>query len=251
MRISATIIVYNEEQHIAAVCETLRWADEIVIVDSSSTDRTVEIARQYTDRIFQREFRGYRDKHEFADSMTTGDWIFWIDADERVTDELRDAILALRSRDEALLPDGFEMARKTFYLGRFIRYCGWYPDRKMRLYRKRASSWAGIPPHETARVTGPVETLPGDLLHFTKDGISDQHRVLDSYTSLAADYHAQRGKRIGALGLFFRPLGALFRTLILKQGYRDGIVGLIISIQTAYGVFLKYAKVWEKGAASR
>lgn len=251
MRISATMIVFNEEKHIAAVCESLAWADEIVIVDSSSADRTVEIARQYTDRIFQREFKGYKDKHEYADAMATGDWIFWIDADERVTDELRASIAALRQRDEADLPDGFRMARKTFYLGRFIRYCGWYPDFKMRLYRKSASTWSGVPPHEIARVTGRVETLAGDLLHFTKDSLSDQHLMLDSYTSLAAEYHAQRGRRISAPALFFRPIGAFVRTFVVNQGFRDGIVGLIISIQTAYGVFLKYAKVWEKGTVRR
>jgi glycosyltransferase involved in cell wall biosynthesis len=246
MKISASIIVYNEEQHIAALCETLSWADEIVIVDSHSTDRTVEIARRYTDKVFQHEFKGYKDKHEFADSKTTGDWIFWIDADERVTDELRDSIAGLRQRDAQALPDGFRISRKTFYLGKFIQHCGWYPDLKMRLYRKNASFWGGIAPHETARVNGAVETLHGELLHYTKNSLSEHHRVMDSYTSLAAEHLSTKHKRIGGFSLFIHMIGALFRTYILKQGFRDGVVGFIISIQTAYGVFLKYAKVWEK-----
>jgi glycosyltransferase involved in cell wall biosynthesis len=251
MRISASIIVFNEERHIAALCDTLSWADEIVIVDSNSTDRTVEIARRFTDKVFQHEFKGYKDKHEFADSKTSGDWIFWIDADERVTDELRRSIEDVRRREESTLPDGFRIARKAFYLGKFIRYCGWYPDFQMRLYRKSASAWGGIAPHETARVRGRIETLHGELLHFTKDSLSEHLRVMDSYSALAAEHHFRRATRVGGVRLFLRlllhPIVAFLRTYILKQGFRDGVAGLIISTQTAYGVFLKYAKVWEKG----
>jgi (heptosyl)LPS beta-1,4-glucosyltransferase len=247
MRISASIIVFNEEKHIAALCDTLGWADEIVIVDSNSTDRTVEIARRYTDKVFQHEFKGYKDKHEFADSRTSGDWIFWIDADERVTDALRDSIEAVRRREQSTLPDGFRIARRTHFLGQFIRHCGWYPDFQMRLYRKGASVWGGIAPHETARVGNNVETLSGELLHFTKDSLSQYLRVMDSYSSLAAEHHVRRGTRVGGLRLFLHPAIAFFRTYFLKQGFRDGVAGLVISTQTAYGVFLKYAKVWEKG----
>src|SRR6478672_2498205 len=120
MKISATIIVRNEEDNIANVCETVSWVDEIVIVDSDSSDKTVEIARRYTDKVFDREFKGYKDKHEYADAQTTGDWIFWIDADERVTTELREAILALKDKADNELADGYRIARKTWYLDRWI-----------------------------------------------------------------------------------------------------------------------------------
>ncbi len=245
MKISATIIVYNEEDNIADVCESASWADELVIVDSDSSDRTVEIARNYTDKIFNREFRGYKDKHEFADSQTTGDWIFWIDADERVTPELRQAIEDLKSRDGDALPQGFNISRKTWYLDRWIKHSGWYPDYQMRLYRKDASYWDGVAPHETARVDGKVEILEGEFLHYTKRDLSEHHRVLDSYTSLAAENYYKNGKTIGGLGLLFHPIGAFLRTYILKQGFRDGVTGLIIAMFTAYSVFLKYAKLWE------
>jgi (heptosyl)LPS beta-1,4-glucosyltransferase len=246
MKISASIIVFNEEDNIAELCETISWCDEIVIVDSSSTDKTVEIAGRYTDKIFQREFKGYKDKHEFADSKTSGDWIFWIDADERVTPELLASIEHLKTLPPEKLPDGFWIARKTWYLGRWIKHSGWYPDYQMRLYRKSASYWDGVAPHETARVRGSTEKLKGEFLHFTKRDISDHHKVLDWYTTLAAEHLAKNGATVGGFSLFVKFLSGFFRTYILKQGFRDGIPGLIIGVSSAYSVFLKYAKVWEK-----
>ncbi|MEZ5346085.1 MAG: glycosyltransferase family 2 protein [Pyrinomonadaceae bacterium] len=245
MKISAKIIVFNEEENIADVCETVSWADEIVIVDSDSTDRTVEIARKYTDKIFNKKFEGYKDKHIFADSKTSHEWIFWIDADERVTPELKDSILRLKERADESLPEGFRMARKTWYLGRWIKHSGWYPDIKMRLYRADKSYWDGVSPHETARVNGKTEMLEGELLHYTKKKLSEHHRVLDSYTTLAAEYHRKNGREVGGFGLFFNPVFAFLRSYVAKQGFRDGIPGLIIAIFNAYSVFLKYAKIWE------
>lgn len=251
MKISATIIVHNEELNIASVCETVSWADEIVIVDSDSVDRTVEIARQYTDRIFNREFKGYKDKHEFADAQATGDWIFWIDADERLTPQLREEIGNLRRRDPASLPAGFLLARRTHYLGRWIKHSGWYPDYQMRFYKKAASYWDGVSPHETARVKGTVENLSGELLHYTIRSLSEHHHRLESYATLAADYHHRRGKRVHGRDLLLLPLATFIRTYILKQGFRDGVQGLIIAMFTAYGVFLKYAKVWESSNCAK
>lgn len=246
MKISASIIVFNEEQNIADLCETVSFCDEIIIVDSSSTDKTVEIASRYTDKIYQREFLGYKDKHEFADSKTTGDWILWIDADERITPELRRSIESLKLKNESDLPDGFRIARKTWYLGKWIRFSGWYPDYQMRFYRKSASYWDGVAPHETARVKGGIEKLDGEFLHYTKQDLSEHHRVVDSYTNLAAEYKVKHGEKVGSPGIFFNAIAAFIRTFILKQGFRDGVQGLIISMFTAYSVFLKYAKVWEK-----
>ncbi|MBX3243035.1 MAG: glycosyltransferase family 2 protein [Acidobacteria bacterium] len=245
MKISACIIVFNEESNIADVCETVAWADEIIIVDSDSTDRTAEIARQYTDKVFNREFKGFKDKHEYADSLASGDWLFWIDADERVTDELKRSIEKLRETPESELPSGFKIARSTKYLGRWIRYSGWYPDYQMRLYRKERSYWDGVAPHQTARVDGSVETLGGELLHYTKQNLAEHHRVTEMYASLAAEHLKEKGKTTGIFHLFVSTIAAFFRSYIVKQGFRDGIQGMIIAIFTAYGVFLKYAKLWE------
>lgn len=251
VKISATIIVFNEERNIDDVCKTVSWADEIVIVDSNSTDSTVEMARVHTDKIFDREFRGYGDKHEFADANTTGDWIFWIDADERVTPELQKNIEALRLRNEAELPDGFRIARKTWYAGKWIMHSGWYPDYQMRLYRKSASYWDGVAPHQTARVRGRTEILSGELLHYTKSSLSEHHRVTDSYTTLASEHLADTGVKSGGARMFFGAVAAFVRTYFLKQGFRDGVQGLMIAMFTAYGVFLKYAKVWERNNGSK
>ena len=239
------MIDYNEEENIAEVSETVSWADEIVVVDSDSKDKTAEIARTYTDKVFNHEFRGYKDKHEFADAQTTNDWIFWIDADERVTPELLKSIEQIKSRDPETLPDGFRIARKTWYLDRWIKNSGWYPDYQMRLYRKDSSFWDGVSPHETARVKGNIETLNGELLHYTKRNLSDHTLVADSYSTLAAEYHFKNGRTVGAAGLFFYPVAAFLRTFLLKKGFLDGVPGLIIAMQTAYGVFLKYGKIWE------
>jgi len=245
VKISATIIVFNEEHNIADVCGTLDWADEIVIVDSFSTDKTVEIAKKYTDKIYFREFRGYKDKHEFADAQTTGDWIFWIDADERVTPELRNSIEKLRRTSDDERADGYKIARKTFIFGQWVKHCGWYPDYQMRLYRKEKSCWDGIAPHQTARVRGRIERLDGEFLHYTKHSLSEYHAVTERYAGLAAEFLANQGLQVGAFGIFGKTIAAFIRTYLLKQGFRDGVVGMIISLFTAYGVFLKYAKIWE------
>lgn len=246
VKISASIIVFNEEDNIAELCDTISWVDEIVIVDSFSTDNTKEVASKYTSKIFDREFLGYRDKHEFADSKTTGDWIFWLDADERVTTELRTEIEAIKNRSDTDLPDGFRIPRKTYYAGRWIRHSGWYPDHQMRLYRKTASYWDGLAPHETARVDGRVETLRSDLLHYTKRDLSEHHRVIDSYSTLAAEAMAAEGKRTSLTSIFFAALFGFLRPYVFKLGFLDGIQGLFIAFFTSYGVFLKYAKLWER-----
>lgn len=246
MKISAKINVYNEEANIAAVCESLAWADEIVVCDSYSTDRTVEIARRYTDKIFFREFHGYKDKHEYSDSVTTGDWILWMDADEIVTPELRASIEALKQRDPASLPDGFWISRRTEFLGRWILHSGWYPDYQMRLYRKAASYWDGVSPHEVAHVRGRTEKLTGELLHYTTHSLSDYHSRSDRYSTLSAEYHLKNGKRARSIDLFLLPLAAFVRTYVLKRGFLDGLPGFVIAVFAAYGVFLRYAKIWEK-----
>ncbi len=245
VKISAVAITFNEASNIEALCETVAWMDETVIVDSYSTDETAEMARRYTDKVFDHEFRGYKDKHEFADSKATSDWIFWIDADERITPELRKEIEGLDDRSDADLPDGFLISRKNYYLGRWIRHSGWSPDYQMRLYRNDKSYWDGVAPHETARVNGTTEKLKGQIIHYTKDNLSEHHKVTETYSTLAAEFMFKEGKTIGAVGIFAYTIAAFLRTYVFKCGFLDGVPGLMIAFFTSYGVFLKYSKLWE------
>lgn len=250
MKISAKIIVFNEEDNIAGACETVDWADEIVIVDSYSTDRTVEVARGFTEKIFFNEFINFKLQHEFADSKTSNDWVLWIDADERVTPELRDSILALKDRDPEDLPNGFLIGRKPWYMGRWIRYSGWYPDRVMRFYRKSASKWADQTVHESVKIEGRPETLGGELLHFTRRSLKEHHDVIARYSELAADFRYEKGARAGWSDFVFKPPAAFVESYFLKLGFLDGLQGLLIAYFRAYSVFLRSAFIWEKHRTS-
>jgi len=245
-RLSAIIITRNEASNIGDCLDSLAFCDERIVVDSDSTDGTLLIAREKGARVATHGWKGFGPQKNYALSLAQGDWVLSIDADERVTPRLKASIEELRTRPPATLPDGFWIARRTRYLGRWINHSTWYPDYQMRLYRKAASYWDGIAPHETARVRGPAEKLTGELLHYTKRNLTEHQEVLNSYTSLAAEYLHNHGKRVRGPELLFVPLAVFFRTYIVKQGFRDGAPGLIISLFTAYSVFLKYAKVWEK-----
>src|SRR5215471_19955043 len=172
MKISATLITYNEEHNIADALESLSWADEIIVVDSESTDQTAQIARRYTDKVFIRSWSGYSAQKNFAAAKASNDWIFSLDADERVSGELRTELEELK-QSEAPSQTGFEMARMAFYLGRWIKHSGWYPDYKLRLYDKRRGAWQGDYVHETLEVDGEVSRLNGNLLHYTVRNCSE------------------------------------------------------------------------------
>src|SRR5947207_1767832 len=166
MKITATVITLNEEHNIAEAHESLSWADEIIVVDSESTDRTVEIAHRFTDRVFIRPWPGYSAQKNFAADEAANDWIFSLDADERVSPELECSIQDLEGKD-SLEPAAFEMPRLTFYLGRWIKHSGWSPDYKVRLYDRRRAAWEGDYVHETLKANGKVERIDGDILHYT------------------------------------------------------------------------------------
>jgi (heptosyl)LPS beta-1,4-glucosyltransferase len=247
MRISATVITFNEEDNIAAALESLAWADEIIVVDSESKDRTVEIARRFTDRIYVRAWPGYSEQKNFAAEQATSDWIFSLDADERVSDGLAIELKNLKQTAEPKFA-ACEMPRLTFYLGRWIKHSGWYPDYKSRLYDRRAARWQGAFVHESLEVNGSIERLSGDILHYTVRDASDHHHRIDRYTTLAARELFEKGRRASLLSMLISPAGAFLRAYILKRGYLDGAQGLAIARFAAYYVFLKYLKLWELGS---
>lgn len=244
MKISATVITFNEEANIAAALESLSWADEIIVVDSESTDRTVEIARRFTDKVFVRPWPGYSAQKSFAAEQGSNDWVFNLDADERVSDRLAVEIERLKA-SASISASGFEIPRLTYYLGRWIRHSGWYPDYKLRLYNRTAGGWRGDYVHESVQVTGRVEKLAGEILHYTVRNSSDHHLRIDRYTTLAARERFERGKRANAISILLSPVAAFLRSYIFKRGFLDGTQGLAISIFAAHYVFLKNLKLWE------
>lgn len=243
MKISATIITFNEADNIRQACESVSWADEIVVVDSESTDATREIAAECGARVITRPWPGFAEQKQFAAEEATHDWIFSLDADERVSDELQTSIEKLRSMNESSLADGYSISRRAFYMGRWIRGGGWYPDRQLRLYRKSRGRWVGPHIHESVKMDegARLETLAGDILHFTTDNPSEHKRMIEErYAPLGARKMFEQGKRATSLKIATIGPATFIRSYILKGGFRDGRAGLTIARMAAYHARLKY-----------
>jgi glycosyltransferase involved in cell wall biosynthesis len=240
MKISATIITLNEERNIARAIESIRCADEIVVVDSGSTDRTCQIAEQLGARVVHEPWRGYAAQKNLASQHASHDWILSVDADEAITEELEAEILALRQTEPEVA--GYSMPRLTQYLGRWILHSGWYPDRKIRLFHRERAEWQGGFVHESVQANGPVGYLQGNLQHFTCDSLSQHLRTLDGYTTLAAQELRARNARVPARRLLLDPAWTFLRTYFIHRGFLDGPQGLAIAWMAALYTFLKYAK---------
>jgi glycosyltransferase involved in cell wall biosynthesis len=248
LKISATIITFNEASNIGEACESVAWADEVVVVDSRSTDATREIARECGARVVERDWPGFAAQKQFAAEKATHEWIFSLDADERVTPELRASIEALRDADEARLADGYRVARRSFYMGRWIRGGGWYPDYQLRLYKRASGRWEGAYIHESVklRAGARVETLAGDLQHFSVRDAADHHRMIgERYAPLAARQMFESGRRTSPLRIALAAPSAFTRSFILKGGFRDRLAGLAIARFAAHHAFLKHLMLWE------
>jgi glycosyltransferase involved in cell wall biosynthesis len=243
-RLSVCVVAMDEADHIADCLRSADFADEWIVVDSHSKDRTREIAASSGARVIERDWPGHVEQKNFALDQASHDWVLCLDADERVSPELRASILrALESPD---LPAGFECARRTRYLGRWIRHGGWYPDRKLRLFRRSAGRWGGTNPHDHVRVEGRVARLGGDLLHHSYRSLSDHLRTIDSFTTIAAREKRAAGRRAGWLDTTLRPFGKFLRMYVLRAGFLDGWPGFAAAVSGAYYVFLKYAKLREQ-----
>jgi glycosyltransferase involved in cell wall biosynthesis len=240
MKISATIITLNEELNIARAIESLRCCDEIVVVDSNSTDRTCEIAANLGARVIDNPFPGYAKQKNFASLQATHDWILSIDADEALSEALEAEIWQIKKHGPQF--DGYTFPRLAQYLGRWILHSGWHPDRKVRLFNRTKAQWVGDYVHESVRVRGHVGHLEGNLLHFTCDSLSQHLRTLDSYTTLAAQQMIDQKRHIGWTELLLDPPWTFFHTYFLQRGFLDGAEGLVIAYMAAYYNFLKYAK---------
>ncbi|AFM10753.1 glycosyltransferase family 2 protein [Turneriella parva] len=244
MKISACIIGLNEEQNIEDCLLSLAGvADEIIFVDSHSTDKTISLVKQFTKKIFYRKFDNYVAQKNFAASKARFDWILNLDCDERLSPELRDSILALKSSgtDKA----GFRFNRLTWYLYRFIRHSGWYPDDKVRLYNRRLAEWQGDKVHEIIN-TPPEKTgkLTGDLLHYSFRNIDDHLKTIRNYSELAAQAMHARGRRVSLPGVFFRSGWVIVRKFFFELSFLDGTAGIIITYYSAVATFTKYVKLY-------
>jgi len=245
-KLSVTVITKNEATNIAGALASVAWADEIVVVDSESTDATVAIARQHTDRVIVRAWPGYPSQKNYAASLASHDWILSLDADERVTPELAQEIRSVMAHDAGERhPAAFRIPRVTWYLGRWIRTTDWYPDYQTRLYDRRAAEWTGRYVHEAVTVRGSTGQLRGEFQHYAYRDISDHLETIDRYTAFAARQMREAGRRAGFFDVVVHPPLAFLRNYIAKGGIRDGIPGFIISTLNSYYVFLKFAKLRE------
>jgi glycosyltransferase involved in cell wall biosynthesis len=243
--ISAFVACQNEERNIEACLRSVAWCDEIVVVDSFSTDRTVEIARRYTDKIFQRQWDGYRSQKNFGLQQTSNEWALLIDSDERLSPELA-AEIQREFDDGAARWTGYYLPRRVWYMGKWISHCGWYPDYKLRLFRKDHGRLGGIDPHETVVLDGPAKRLRGDLIHYTYRTIGEHVLRMQRYAAIWAS--TRRWRPSDALRMLVRPLVKFLEVFIAKGGVLDGFHGYVIASMAAYGVFLRYANLYERSA---
>ncbi|MDI6782173.1 MAG: glycosyltransferase family 2 protein [bacterium] len=242
MSVSVIIITHNEEKNILACLESVKWADEIVVVDAFSLDNTKKLAEGFGAKVFQREWPGYGRQKNYALSKASMDWILSLDADERITPELAEEIQEM-IQNPAI--DGYQICRKAYFLGKWIRHSGWYPDYCLRLFRKGKAVFAEKPVHEYVELDGRMGRLKGAMLHYTDNDLNHYLAKLQSYTTLAADELVARGKKASIVDLITRPMFIFLKMYILKKGFLDGMHGFILAILSSFYVFVKYAKVWE------
>jgi glycosyltransferase involved in cell wall biosynthesis len=240
MKITATIITLNEERNIARAIESLRCCDEILVLDSGSTDRTVELAEKLGARVVEAGWRGYSGQKNAAAEQAANDWILSIDADEALSEALEAEIWSLKKTGPRF--DGYTMPRQANYLGKWILHSGWYPDRKVRLYNRHHGKWVGDFVHESVTVDGKVGGLESNLLHFTCESLAEHVKTMDRYTTLAAQELAARHIKAPLWKLLADPAWTFLKSYFLQRGFLDGFEGLIIAYMAGFYVFLKYAK---------
>jgi glycosyltransferase involved in cell wall biosynthesis len=252
MKISATIITFNEEANISDACKSLAWADEIIVVDSGSTDQTRQIAEACGARVINRTWPGFAAQKQFAVEESANEWIFSLDADERVSDELKTSITQLREKPERGLADGYRIPRRSFYQGRWIKGGGWYPDWQLRLFKKSLGRWQPRHIHESVKMNAGarVEKLSGDILHYSVKDSAHHHRMIgERYAPLGAQQMFEAGRQTSPVRIASAAPAAFIQSYVLKGGFRDGLAGLAIASFAAHHAFLKHLMLWEKWKA--
>lgn len=244
--LACVVITKNEEVNIRACLQSIQWVDELVVVDAESRDRTVDLARQHTTKVFMQPWLGFGPQKNFGIAQTSSEWILILDADERVTADLQTEIQRCVERWAPGAPVAYRVPRRNFYYGRWVKGAGVYPDYQVRLFRKGAAYYNDVAVHENLVVEGDVGTLSGHLDHYTEQKIHDHFRKFSLYTTLAAQEKAKTIQTVRWHDLLFRPLVVLIKTYVFKHGFRDGVRGVIVCVFASMYTFVKYAKVWER-----
>ena len=242
-RLTVTVIAWNEEERLRACLESVAFADEIVVVDAESSDKTASLAREFTDKVWVRPWPGFAAQKNFALDQATGQWVLSLDADERVTPELAARIRSIVTAEGPVA--GYLIPRRNIFWGAWVRHGGLYPDYQLRLFRRGAGRFAENAVHESMRVDGPVQTLAEPLLHQSYRDLEDFVRRSNRYSTLAAADWLRRGRAVSVSGLIMKPLGRFLSMYIMRRGFLDGWRGLVLAVLYAEYVFLRMAKAWE------
>jgi glycosyltransferase involved in cell wall biosynthesis len=243
--LACIVITKNEERNIADCLASVRWADDIVVIDAESRDRTVDLARECGAKVFVRSWPGFGPQKNFGMAQASTDWILILDADERVTEELREEVKTCLEQWRPGAPVAYRIPRRNFFYGTWVRGAGVYPDYQVRLFRRGIAQYNDVVVHENLIVDGEIGTLVGHLDHYTERRIQDHFKKFGLYTTLAAQEKAKKVRTVRWIDLVFRPLVILFKAYVLKQGFRDGVRGLIVCVFASMYTFVKYAKLWD------
>ncbi len=239
--ISVAVITYNEEDNIRGALESVKWADEIVVVDSFSTDKTREICREYTDKVYSFKWRGFSDQKDRAVSLTTHQWVFVLDADERVTGGLKHEIISIL--ESTSYKDGYYVPRKNYFGKKWIKHGGWWPDYTLRLFRRDMGAFVKRAVHEAINVNGDTGYLKNHVEHYTYKDIGDYFNRMQTYSALGAKELFNNGRKATILDIVFRPVATFCRMLILQAGILDGFYGIILAYLYSAYTYKKYSKL--------
>ena len=240
-KISVIIITKDEEKNISDCLKSVEWADEIIVIDAESNDKTVELAKIFTDKIFTKKWEGYVPQKKYALSLASNEWVLSVDADERITPELKNEILNLSPGNFA----GYKIRRKNFLLGKEITSCGWGNDYQLRLFKKEKTDLTDRLVHEGFTVDGKIGKLKNPMLHYTFSSFTEYFNKINYYTSLKAEELVKQKGKIGGWTIFSHTVSAFILFFINKHGFKDGVRGLIISLLHSVSTMLNYIKLWE------
>ena len=244
--ISCAIVVLNEERNIGDCLETVQWMDEIVVVDAFSADCTLEICRKYTDKIFQRLWEGFGVQKNFAIEQATCEWVFILDADERIPPELRAEIVGVLTSNEPNAPVAYSVSRKNYFFGNWVTHAGCFPDYQLRLFRRGIGQLDDEEPHNKFVFEGKADYLKTPLEHYTERTIADHFRKFRNFTTLAAKERGKTKDSVCWTDVTVRPLFTLYKYYIARKGFCDGMPGFLVSVFASMYTFVKYAKLWER-----